>query len=74
LDKRVRVGENARIGWGVADQNINIALVGKNSVVPAGYVIEPGAEVGTDIVESDYDEKIVHAGQNLKTRRLANEV
>lgn len=74
LDKRVHVGENARIGWGVADQNIKIALVGKNSVVPAGYVIEPGAEVGTDIVESDYDEKIVHAGQNLKTRRLANEV
>ena len=74
LDKRVHVGENARIGWGVADQNINIALVGKNSVVPTGCVIEPGAEVGTDIVESDYDEQIVRAGQYLKTRRLANEI
>lgn len=74
LDKRVHVKENARIGWGVADQNIKIALVGKNSVVPANYVIEPGAEVGTDIVESDYDEPIVRAGQYLETRRLANEV
>jgi glucose-1-phosphate adenylyltransferase len=74
LDKRVHVGENARIGWGVADQNIKIALVGKNSVIPAGCVIEPGAEVGTDIVETDYDEQVVRAGQYLETRRLANEI
>ena len=74
LDKHIHVGENARIGWGVADQNINIALVGKNSVVPAGCVIEPGAEVGTDIAESDYDEPIVRTGQYIGTRRLANEV
>jgi glucose-1-phosphate adenylyltransferase len=74
LDKRVHVGENARIGWGVADENINIALVGKNSVVPANYVIEAGAEVGTDIIESDYDEPIVRSGQYLETRRSANEI
>jgi len=74
LDKHIHVGENARIGGGVADQNIKIALVGKNSVVPAGYVIEAGAEVGTDIIESDYDETIVRAGQYLGTRRLANEI
>ncbi|MDH5644270.1 MAG: glucose-1-phosphate adenylyltransferase, partial [Gemmatimonadota bacterium] len=58
LDKRVHVGKNARIGGGVADQNIKIALVGKNSIVPAGCIIEPGAEVGTDVIESDYDELI----------------
>jgi glucose-1-phosphate adenylyltransferase len=74
LDKRVRVGKNARIGSGVADQAIKIALIGKNSVVPEGCVIEAGAEVGTDIVESDYDEPIVHVGQYIKTRRLANEI
>jgi glucose-1-phosphate adenylyltransferase len=74
LDKRVHVGKNARIGWGVADKIINIALVGKNSIVPANYVIEAGAEVGTDIIESDYDEPIVRTGQYLETRRLANEI
>ncbi len=74
LDKRVHVGENARVGWGVADQNIKIALVGKNSYIPPNYVIEPGAEVGTDIVEFDYDEPIVRAGQYLETRRSANEI
>lgn len=74
LDKRVHVGKNARIGWGVADQNIQIALVGKSSVVPENCVVEPGAEIGTDVIESDYDENIVRAGQYLETRRLANEV
>ena len=74
LDKRVHVGENARVGWGVADKDINIALIGKNSIVPSGYVIEAGAEVGTDIIESDYDEPVVRTGQYLETRRLANEI
>lgn len=74
LDKRVHVGANARIGAGISDQNIRIAVVGKNSTVPAGYVVEPEGEVGTDVIESDYDEKIVRAGQFIKTRRLANEI
>jgi len=74
LDKRVHVGENARIGGGVADQNIRIALVGKGSIVPAGFVIEPEAEINTDVVESDYAENIVRAGQIITTKRQSNEI
>lgn len=74
LDKRVHVEENAHIGGGVADQNIRIAVVGKNSTVPANYVIEPEAEIGTDVIASDYSEPIVRAGQTIQTRRLANEI
>jgi len=74
LDKRVHVEQNARVGWGIADQIIKIALVGKHSTVPAGYVVEPEAEVGTDVVASDYTEPVVHAGQLIKTLRQANEV
>ncbi|HXF85140.1 MAG TPA: sugar phosphate nucleotidyltransferase [Anaerolineales bacterium] len=74
LDKRVHVGENARIGGGVGDRNIRIALVGKNSVVPAGYIVEPEAQIGTDVVQEDYPEPIVRAGQYIQTRRLANEI
>ena len=74
LDKRVHVEQNARVGWGVADQNIQIALVGKNSVVPSGCVIEPGAEISTDVIASDYDEMTVRSGQFIQTRRLANEI
>jgi len=74
IDKRTHIKENARIGWGVAEQDIKIALVGKNSTVPAGYVVEPQGEVSTDVIESDYDDTVVHAGQVIQTRRLANEV
>jgi len=74
VDKRAVVEENVRIGGGVSDENIKIALVGKNSIVPAGYSIEPEAEIGTDVIGSDYDESIVRAGQLIQTRRLPNEI
>ncbi|RPJ29338.1 MAG: glucose-1-phosphate adenylyltransferase [Chloroflexi bacterium] len=74
IDKRSHIGENVRIGWGVADPNIRLALIGKNSVVPAGYVVEPEAQIGTDVIESDYDESVVHASQYIQTRRPANEI
>ncbi len=74
LDKRVVVGPNARIGWGVAEPEINIALVGKNSKVPEGCVVEPNGQIGTDVALSDFDENYIHAGQFLETRRLPNEL
>jgi glucose-1-phosphate adenylyltransferase len=74
LDKRVHVRENARIGGGVQHTDINLALVGKNSTVPAGFVVEPGVEIGTDVVESDYDEPLVRAGQQIETKQLFHEV
>lgn len=75
LDKRVTIRQNARVGWGIKDQNIQIALVGKNSEVPAGYTIEPTAEVGTDVTASDYEGKtVLRAGETITTRRLANEI
>jgi glucose-1-phosphate adenylyltransferase len=74
IDKRTHVGENARIGWGVADANIRLALVGKNSTVPAGSVVEPEAQIGTDVIESDYDGSVIHAGEYIQTRRPANEI
>ncbi|MCC7189821.1 MAG: glucose-1-phosphate adenylyltransferase [Anaerolineales bacterium] len=74
LDKRVRVEQNVHIGWGVADQNIRIALVGKNSTVPANFVVEPEAQIGTDVVASDYSDSTVRAGDWIKTKRPANEI
>jgi glucose-1-phosphate adenylyltransferase len=74
IDKRTHIYENARIGGGIADPNIRVALVGKNSTVPAGYVIEPEGQVSTDVIESDYDESVVRAGQLIETRRKPNEI
>jgi glucose-1-phosphate adenylyltransferase len=74
IDKRSYIGRNARIGWGIADQNIKIAVVGKGSIIPEGYVVEPEGVVGTDVIASDYDDRVVRAGQYIQTRRAANEV
>jgi glucose-1-phosphate adenylyltransferase len=74
LDRHVKVGPNAHIGWGVADPQINIALVGKNSTVPEGCVVEPNGQIGTDVAASDFKENVVHAGDFIQTRRLPNEI
>ena len=74
IDKRCHIGENVRIGGGVAEANIRLALIGKNCTVPAGYVVEPEAQVGTDIIDSDYEDKVVRAGQYIQTRRQPNEI
>ena len=74
LDRHVTVGSNARIGWGVADPEINIALVGKNSVVPEGCVVEPNGQIGTDVALEDFEENHVRAGDFIQTRRLPNEI
>jgi glucose-1-phosphate adenylyltransferase len=74
LDKRVTIGPNCRIGGGVATPEKKIAIVGKNSTVPEGCVIEPNGGVGTDVALGDYDEKYIRAGQFIQTRRLPNEL
>ena len=74
IDKYTRVGENVRIGAGIADPNIRLALVGKNCVIPANYVVEPDAQVGTDVIETDFDASVISAGQYIQTRRKPNEI
>ncbi len=42
--------------------------------VYAGYVIEPEAQVGTDVIDSDFDASVIRAGQYIQTRRKPNEI
>jgi glucose-1-phosphate adenylyltransferase len=74
LDKYVVVGPNCQIGGGVASSDIKVAIVGKNSRVPEGSVLEPNGGIGTDVAEDDFDEKTIRAGQFIQTRRLPNEL
>jgi glucose-1-phosphate adenylyltransferase len=74
LDKYVTVGPNCRIGGGISSADIDVAIVGKNSKVPEGCVIEPNGEVGTDVDVDDFEKKTIRAGQFLQTRRLPNEL
>lgn len=74
IDKRVHVERNALLGGGIADPNICLAVVGKNSFIPAGIVIEPGATVGADVAASDYSGPVVKSGEFLETKRQPYEI
>ena len=74
FDKRVHVGKNARVGGGVHQPEILLTLVGKNATLPDGLVVEPGAEIGTDVIPSDFESLQVKAGQYLQTKRQPYEI
>ena len=73
LDKRARVGKNVTIG-GQTGVELQVAMVGKNSIVPEGVSIKPGGIVGTDVSPEDYSGSVVESGVYIQTRRLPNEV
>jgi len=72
LDKRTHVCQQARVGSCL--ETPQMALVGKQSVVPEGVVLEPGAVIGQDVIASDYPAKVVQSGVMIQTRRLPNEI
>jgi glucose-1-phosphate adenylyltransferase len=74
IDKRVRIGENARIGGMVEAVEPVLTMIGKNSEVPMGYTVEPGAVIGTDVIETDYPANIVRGDDYILTKRSAHEV
>jgi len=75
IDKRCVIGEKAQVGKILPGEGEPpIAMIGKKSEVPAGYIVEPGAVIGTDVVASDYESNTVASDQYLQTKRLAYEV
>ena len=73
LDKRVHVGQGATVGGGVDGPDIQITLVGKNAELPTGMQVEPGSEIGTDVVPSDFDGLRVTRDVPVRTKRQPNE-
>ena len=74
IDKHAHVEQNARVGGGIANPDIKLAVVGKNSVIPPGMIVEPGATIGTDVVASDYPSLVVKSGELLETKRQPYEI
>jgi glucose-1-phosphate adenylyltransferase len=74
IDKHVHVEKDARVGGGIANPNIQLAVVGKNSVIPAGMVVEPGATIGTDVNASDYSSMLIKSGDLVETKRQPYEI
>jgi glucose-1-phosphate adenylyltransferase len=73
IDKHVTVGSNTRIG-GQVDGQEGITMVGKNSVVPGDFTIEPGAIIATDVIASDYASPLIRGDEFIETKRLPYEV
>jgi glucose-1-phosphate adenylyltransferase len=73
IDKKVLIGEQAQVGED-SPLGAEITMVGKHSLVPANFIIERGAIVGTDVILSDYNSNIVDAGTIVQTKRLPNEL
>lgn len=71
LDKRVHVGENARVG---SIDHDSIVLAGKSSQIPANSFIQPGATISNDVVISDYPNQTIKSGEILETKRKPNEI
>jgi glucose-1-phosphate adenylyltransferase len=74
IDKKVRINSQAHVGGMVEAAEPLLTMVGKNSEVPQGYIIEPGAVIGTDVIESDYPATVVRGDDYILTKRLAHEV
>jgi glucose-1-phosphate adenylyltransferase len=74
IDKRVHVGKNAHIGGGIDEPVIRLSVIGKNSDVPEGMWVEPGAEIDTDVVASDYTGAVVKSGETIQTKRQPYEI
>jgi len=74
IDKKVMIGQNARVGARRDGMEPVITMVGKNSRVLPGMVVEPGAIVGPDVSEEDYSSQTVRSGDYIQTRRLPYEI
>ncbi len=74
LDKRVRIGSKARVGRISAAPEEGLPMIGKNSIVPAGVTVEPGAVIATDVLPADYRSPVITRDTYLETRRLPHEL
>jgi glucose-1-phosphate adenylyltransferase len=74
LDKKVRIGKDVRLGAITQEGEPVLTMVGKNSTVPSGFIVEPGAVISTDVIEGDYSSNIVHSDDYIMTKRSAHEV
>lgn len=70
VDKRATIGDGARVG-AMAEA---LAVVGKGSELPDGFVVKPGGEVGHDVVPSDLDAGQVPSGLSVYTKRRPWEI
>lgn len=71
-DKRVQFGHNCQVGC--PEDNSDITVIGKDSILPAGIQIQAGAVIGTDVTESDFNSDLIKSSEIIQTKRLPYEI
>lgn len=74
IDKKVRIGNNSRVGGIVNGDVPVITTIGKNSQIPPLSTIMPGAVIDTDVIASDFPSKTIRSDDYIKTRRQPHEI
>jgi glucose-1-phosphate adenylyltransferase len=74
IDKRVEIGEGARIGGMEPVDSLSITMIGKNSRMNPGITVEAGAVIGTDVIPGDYSGNIIRGDDYVQTKRLPFEI
>lgn len=74
IDKKARIGSQARVGEVPEGEAPGFSMVGKHSVVTPGLVIQSGAIVATDVIPSDYPGQVIRKADYIQTKRSAHEV
>ena len=49
-------------------------MIGKNSALPEGVIIKPGAVIATDVIPEDFPSNEVSGDDYIQTKRLPNEL
>ena len=74
IDKRVHVGENAHIGGGIADPDRPAGGHRQEQRCSGRHGGGTGAEIGTDVIASDYPGPVVKSGETIQTKRQPYEI
>ena len=73
IDKKVVIGKSSSIGGDSGKPTPILTTIGKNSCLPEGLSVAPGAIIGTDVTTSDFHTLNVREDDLINTNRLANE-
>ena len=74
IDKKVIVGQNAQIGVTTSPEIRPITMIGKNSQIKPGMIVEAGAVIATDILPNDYATDYIHKDELIESNRTPYDV
>ena len=73
IDKHVFLGKNSQIG-SPSKKRARISMIGKNSVVPDGTILDDGGMIGCDVMPVDYESNHIHFGDLILSKGNNNGV